>query len=318
MQSSCHQPEVSDKCHVGDHIGHMALCLDQLALADHRRVVVYALAGKDLPEIKAGGIGAEVPFPNHGGLVAGALEKFGKCRLGAVESRPSGVIVDSIRMGVFPGEDGGTAGASDGIWVEATIKADTNPGDAVDVWGREEISAISVGADRRIGVGVGEDEDEIWRFRCGQLSGREREKEGAARASRDCVFRCRLAQVGDRLAKGGGRHGWTDSPAALEVDFLGMGGNAALVSLQLRHNGIDGRGTDEVVLLAYPGITGDFMKVREASNRDILRHTPACGPEPINDRKRSADDDGIGPEVPDPSAERVVVVRAGEQDRGAV
>lgn len=110
------------KRHLGDHIGHIALRLDRLALGDHRWVVVYALAGKYLPEIKAGGIGAEVSFPDHGFLVTDALEEFGKCRMGAVESRPGGVVVEPVRMGVFPGEHGGMAGTADGIWNEATTK----------------------------------------------------------------------------------------------------------------------------------------------------------------------------------------------------
>lgn len=81
-------------------------------------------------------------------------------------------------MGVFPGEHGGTAGAADGNWNEATNKAETGPGDVVDIWGIEELATVSVSTDRLIGVVVGEGEDNIWRFRCGKRCGRKGGIEG--------------------------------------------------------------------------------------------------------------------------------------------
>src|SRR5262249_7351439 len=54
---------------VGDDVGDIALAFGLLAVVDHGRVVVLALAGKDVPVIEPGRIGDEVPFADHGGLV---------------------------------------------------------------------------------------------------------------------------------------------------------------------------------------------------------------------------------------------------------
>ena len=56
---------------IGDDVGDVADLFDFLAVALHRRVVINALAVKDLPEIKTRGIGFEMPFSNQRGLIAG-------------------------------------------------------------------------------------------------------------------------------------------------------------------------------------------------------------------------------------------------------
>src|SRR5262249_47339523 len=47
---------------LGDDVGGVALVLNLLAVMDHRRVVVDALAGQDVPLVEAGGIADQVPL----------------------------------------------------------------------------------------------------------------------------------------------------------------------------------------------------------------------------------------------------------------
>ena len=70
---------------VSDDVGHVALMADSLAVADHWRVVVDALAGQDFPVVEALGFAFEVPLADDGRLIAGLVQQPGERDLRAVE-----------------------------------------------------------------------------------------------------------------------------------------------------------------------------------------------------------------------------------------
>ena len=69
----------------------------------HCGIVVRALSLQHLPEIKAGWVALEVPFPDHGGLITLLLQKFGECLLLAVKSLTIGEL--SVQVAVFSGQN---------------------------------------------------------------------------------------------------------------------------------------------------------------------------------------------------------------------
>jgi hypothetical protein len=105
---------------IGDEVGGVALVLDLLAVADHRRVVVDALAREDVPVVEAGGVADQVPFADDGGLVAGLLQQLGEGLLRAVEA--VAVVVEAVQVAVFAGLDDGAAGAADGVGHETALE----------------------------------------------------------------------------------------------------------------------------------------------------------------------------------------------------
>ena len=66
-------------------VGGVALMLDALAILDHWRVIVDALAGEDVPMIETGRIAPQVPFADDRRRITGRLQQFGKRGLSAVE-----------------------------------------------------------------------------------------------------------------------------------------------------------------------------------------------------------------------------------------
>ncbi len=119
------------QCEVCDDVGGVALDFDGRAVVDHAWVVVESLADQDVPVVKAGGVGFEVPLADHGGVVAGVFEEFDEGLLAAVEGVFVGV--EAVAVAVFPGEDGGSAGSADGVGDQAVVEAHALVGDAVDV-----------------------------------------------------------------------------------------------------------------------------------------------------------------------------------------
>ena len=76
--------------HVGDNVGAIAVDLERALVRFELGIVIEPLPWKDRPFVKAGGIGNQMPFPDHGGIVAARLKEFGKGLLGAVEG---GIVV---------------------------------------------------------------------------------------------------------------------------------------------------------------------------------------------------------------------------------
>ena len=146
---------------IGDDVGDVAGILDGLAHADHGRIIVDTLAGEDLPEIEAGGIGAEMPLANDRGLVAGLLENLRKRGLRAIEADAAGIVVEAVDVIVGAGEHGGAAGPADGVGHETAVEAHALLRDAVDVRRIEQLAGIAVGAESLVGVVVGKDEDDV-------------------------------------------------------------------------------------------------------------------------------------------------------------
>ena len=163
--------------HVTDDIRHVAGHRHPFAHFDHRRIIVNALARENLPEIKAGRIGAEVPFANDGRLVAGLLQELGEGLLRAVE-RGIRVIGKAVEVTVFSRENRRARRTTNRIRHEAPVEAHPLLRDAIDVRRVEQFARITVGADRLIGVIVGENKDDVRRlWRAGSACNRGNSKE---------------------------------------------------------------------------------------------------------------------------------------------
>ena len=122
--------------------------------------MIDALAGENVPVVEAGGLADQVPFADHGGLVAGALQFLGDVIALGVERIFEGV--DAVLVAVLAGENRGAAGRADGIGAEAVGEANAAVGDAVDV--RRLIDAAAVGGDGVGGVIVRHDVENVgWR-----------------------------------------------------------------------------------------------------------------------------------------------------------
>ena len=145
---------------IRDDVGGIALVLHLLAVVDHRRVVVHALARQDVPLVEAGRIGDEVPLADDRRLVAGAVQQLGERDLRAVEPAV-GVVVEAVAVGVFPGQDRGPAGPADGIRHDAAVESHPFPGQAIDVRRLDQPARIVVSADGLIGMVVAEDEEDV-------------------------------------------------------------------------------------------------------------------------------------------------------------
>ena len=164
---------------VGDDVGDVTLHLHHALGVLHRRVVVDALAGQHLPEVEAGGITDEVPLADDGGLVAGLLQQLREGELRAVEDGVR-VVEEAVEVRVFAGQDDGAARTADGIGDQSAIEAHTFLGKAVDVRGLVQLTGVTVGADRLIGVVIGEDEHDVG------LLGRSGGQEAADQTEEKC------------------------------------------------------------------------------------------------------------------------------------
>ena len=146
--------------HVRDDVGRVTRHRDGFAVLDHRRIVVHALTGKDLPEVEAGRIRAEVPLADDRGLIAGLLQQLREGDLRTVEPG-IGVVRKAVQVAVLSGEDGRTRRPADRVRHHAAVKAHAALGDPVDVRRLEQLPFVTVGADGLIRVIVGEDEDDV-------------------------------------------------------------------------------------------------------------------------------------------------------------
>jgi hypothetical protein len=107
-----------------------------------------------------------VPLADDRGLVVGGLKHFREGRLRTVEPAV-GVVVEAVEVVVLAGQDARPAGAADGVRDQAAVEPDALLADPVDVRGVDELPRVAVGADRLVGVVVGEDQDDV-----GLLGGR--------------------------------------------------------------------------------------------------------------------------------------------------
>ena len=64
-------------------------------------------------------------------------------------------------MVVFAGQDGGPAGAADGVRDDTAVEADAFLGQAIDVGRFDELTGFSIGADGLKRVVVGKEEDDV-------------------------------------------------------------------------------------------------------------------------------------------------------------
>ena len=98
-----------------------------------------------------------MPFADDGGLISDRLEDLGESLLLPVEEVP--IAEEAVAVAVLARENGGPAGAADRVANEGTIETHAGVGNTVDV--RCLVDLGTVGADRLIGVIIGEDEDEV-------------------------------------------------------------------------------------------------------------------------------------------------------------
>ena len=96
---------------IGNDIGDIALALQFFPIAKEIGVVVIALVDEDIPIVKPGGQRSQMPFANHGRLIARALQEFRKSLLIAVKSFR--VIRKPIGVAVFSREHAGTRRAAE-------------------------------------------------------------------------------------------------------------------------------------------------------------------------------------------------------------
>ena len=161
---------------IRDDLGGVAGVLNALAIADHRRVVVRALADEPFIVVKAGGLGLEVPLADQGGLVAGGLEEFGVGLLRAVEL--VAVLAEAVDVAVLACEDDRAGWPADGVGDVTAVEAHAAIGDAVDVGGLVAVGAV--GADGLVGVVVGHDEEDVGGLGEGWRGETDRNQDGSS------------------------------------------------------------------------------------------------------------------------------------------
>ena len=147
---------------VSDDVSDVAFVLDGGAHLDGRRIVIHALAGEDVPVIKALGIGHEMPFANDSGLVASRLHDLREGLLGAIELAVR-VVVETVEVVVFARLNHCAARAADGVRHEAAVKDHAFLRQPVDVRRFVELPFLLVGTDGLISMIVGEDENDVGR-----------------------------------------------------------------------------------------------------------------------------------------------------------
>src|ERR1051325_558314 len=109
---------------------------------DKSGIEISSLPDQDFPNIKPGGIGAQVPLANHPGVVTGGLKAFGDGGLRAVESIKGR---DAVQVTVLPGEDCGPARRTYRINAEHLIEAHAFVGQSVQIW--RTVDLVAIGAD---------------------------------------------------------------------------------------------------------------------------------------------------------------------------
>lgn len=144
------------------------------ALAVHLnevRIVVAALAGKDLPVVESGRVGLQMPFADESCLVACALEHLWKGGLSAV--KVVSIAAESVDVAVLAGEDTCAGGTADGVGTEGIDESGAFVGDPVNI--RRLIDLGAVGANGLECVIVTEDENDVGLFLCCHRRGRQQQ-----------------------------------------------------------------------------------------------------------------------------------------------
>lgn len=95
-----------------------------------RRTVVAALAGEDAVVVEFGGLVFEMPFADHGGLVAGFFHQAGQGVVGDGQIVAEGF--DSVGVGVLASHQGGATGRADGIGANCVGKHHAFGGETVE------------------------------------------------------------------------------------------------------------------------------------------------------------------------------------------
>ena len=129
--------------------------LHLLAFADHRRIIIHPLAGQDFPIIKTGRIGFQVPFADHGGLIAGLLEQLWKGGLETIKPTVA-VVVKAVDMTVSAGEERGATGAAQRVVHQKPIEPHAFVCQPVNVRCLDQMPRFIVSADRLPRVVIGE------------------------------------------------------------------------------------------------------------------------------------------------------------------
>ncbi len=93
---------------IGNNICCIAFALQLLAIAYEGGIVVISLPYQDVPMVEPRRLGAQVPLPNHGCLVAGLLQKLGKGLLATVKHVSVGIVGITVGMAVLACKHAGT------------------------------------------------------------------------------------------------------------------------------------------------------------------------------------------------------------------
>ncbi len=89
-----------------------------LSHRDEGGIVIYALTGKNLPEIESRGVALQMPLANHRRVITGGLQVF----LYGVANSVETVVerIDAVLITVLASQDGGTARRANRIGAEAS------------------------------------------------------------------------------------------------------------------------------------------------------------------------------------------------------
>ena len=94
-------------------------------------IVIVALAGKDLPVVKARRLRFEVPLADQRSLITALLHQLRECLLRAIELVLVGHL--SVGVAVLAGQNRGPTGGANGVTAKAAFQHNTFAPDAVDV-----------------------------------------------------------------------------------------------------------------------------------------------------------------------------------------
>lgn len=153
----------------GGDLGGVALDGDAAMRGEEIRVLIDALAGKNDPAIEPGGVGPEMPFSDHAGVIAGGLQHLRDGWLRTVEHIEDGCAVG---VGILAGEHDGATRGADRVGDEGVIETHPPAGETIQV--RRLIYLGAVGADRVLGVIIGKDEKNIGTRRRSEERGAEK------------------------------------------------------------------------------------------------------------------------------------------------
>ena len=121
-----------------------------LAHFDEHRIVINALAGKDVPVIKPGRVAEQMPFADHARVIACGLQILRERRLAAVEPVEHR---HPVEVAVFARQNGRAAGRADRVDDETIHKPHPVFGNAVDVWRLVNAAAVSADGMGRVIIG---------------------------------------------------------------------------------------------------------------------------------------------------------------------